>query len=727
MIIYNSELKTFYLETENSSYVMRVLDNGTLMHVYYGAKISQDDVSYRNYFRDRSFSPSIVVEGKRTSMNIIPQEYPTFGRGDFRIPAVSVADKDGRRVNNLVYSSHKIVDGKPAIADMPQLDVNTENVQTLEITLVDNDSGFEVVLFYTTFDADDIIARHSTIKNIGNDTIKLHHADSVSLDFDTSDFEIITLHGSHIRERHVERYPLHHGITSVESRRGASSHQLNPFAALVAKNTTELLGDAYGVTLVYSADFKITAEMDQFRSVRLQAGVNPETFSWTLNSGETFTTPEALLTYSAQGLNKMSQNFHAVCRKHLGKCADKTIKHPIIINSWEAMYFDMNEEKIRNFVKEYKGLGIDTFVLDDGWFGHRDRDDSSLGDWFVDRRKFPDGLYGVIDACHENGLNFGIWFEPEMISRDSKLFEEHPDWCIHAGDRVPVEARQQLVLDMSRQEVVDEIYSRVAAILKEYDISYVKWDMNRHITDNGSDWLGADRQGEHAHRYILGVYQLMDRLVNDFPNVFFEGCSGGGGRFDFGMLYYMPQIWTSDDSDANERLKIQYGTSFVYPPSTMVAHVSACPNHQTGRVTPFETRGEVAQMCSYGYELNVGKLSEEERKQIPEQIARHHELEELVNEGTYFRLMSPFETRAAAWELVSADKNKAYAMIAFKTAEPHPVGEFLKLAGLDPQKVYTVKQLGIKLSGSTLMNAGIPVIQPFKDYPAQAFDLISEE
>lgn len=727
MIIYNSELKTFYLETENSSYVMRVLDNGTLMHVYYGAKISQDDVSYRNYFRDRSFSPAIVVEGKRTSMNIIPQEYPTYGRGDFRIPAVSVADGEGRRVNNLVYSSHKIVDGKPAIADMPQLDVNTENVQTLEITLVDNDSGFEVVLSYTTFDADDIIARHSTIKNIGKDTIKLHHADSVSLDFDTSDFEIITLHGSHIRERHVERYPLHHGITSVESRRGASSHQLNPFAALVSKNTTELLGDAYGVTLVYSADFKITAEMDQFRSVRLQAGVNPETFSWTLGAGETFTTPEALLTYSAQGLNKMSQNFHAVCRKHLGKCADKTIKHPIIINSWEAMYFDMNEEKIRNFVKECKGLGIDTFVLDDGWFGHRDRDDSSLGDWFVDRRKFPDGLYGVIDACHENGLNFGIWFEPEMISRDSKLFEEHPDWCIHAGDRVPVEARQQLVLDMSRQEVVDEIYSRVAAILTEYDISYVKWDMNRHITDNGSDWLGADRQGEHAHRYILGVYQLMDRLVNDFPNVFFEGCSGGGGRFDFGMLYYMPQIWTSDDSDANERLKIQYGTSFVYPPSTMVAHVSACPNHQTGRVTPFETRGEVAQMCSYGYELNVGKLSEEERKQIPEQIARHHELEELVNEGTYFRLMSPFETRAAAWELVSADKNKAYTMIAFKTAEPHPVGEFLKFVGLDPQKIYTVKQLGIKLSGSTLMNAGIPVIQPFKDYPAQAFDLISEE
>lgn len=726
MITFIEQTKTFYLETENSSYIMRLLENNTLSHIYYGAKIAQDDMSYHILYTDRSFSPAIYMQNRATSMDTIPQECPTRGRGDYRLPAVVVEGADSRRVNELKYASHKIISGKPVFAGMPQLDVDTKDCETLEITLRDEVSGFDTLLYYTVFADADVIARRTVVRNTSNGEIKICAAASASMDFEAQPLEMITLEGAHNRERAVERYALHHGTTSVESRRGASSHQLNPFAALVSPNADENSGEVYGITLVYSADFRIAAEVDQFGGIRLNAGINPDTFSWTLAPNEEFSTPEALITYSDCGLNKMSQSFHRVCRRHLGKCADRSLVHPIIINSWEAMYFDMNEEKVCNFVKECKGLGIDTFVLDDGWFGHRDLDNSSLGDWFVDKRKFPQGLGKVIEVCRENGLKFGIWFEPEMISRDSELFRAHPDWCIHVEGRQPVESRQQLVLDMARGEVVDAIYKMVADILNEYDIAYVKWDMNRHITDNGSEFLKDGRQGEHAHRYILGVYDLMNRLVNDFPQVFFEGCSGGGGRFDFGMLYYMPQIWTSDDSDANERLKIQYGTSLVYPPDSMVAHVSACPNHQTGRVTPFETRGEVAQMCNYGYELNIGMLSDEERSQIRSQIERHKQLEPLVKDGTFYRIRSPFDSRACCWSLVSEDKSRAYVMFAYKTAAPTPLPDYLKLCGLDENRKYKINPLGITLSGSTLMKAGIPLLQPQCDYSVLSFDLIAE-
>ncbi len=726
MIYFDQLKKSFYLETENSSYVMRILSNGTLAHSYYGKKIARDDLGYHVLYRDRSFSPSIGVDGRVASMDTIPQECPTAGRGDYRIPAVIVEGEDHRRVNELKYISHEILSGKPTVPDMPQFDVNTENCETLVITLADEVSGFENILYYTLFENSEIISRRAVIKNISGGDVKITAAASASLDFECQNFEVITLEGAHIRERHVERYPLHHGTTSIESRRGTTSHQLNPFIALVSPNADEFSGEVYAVNLVYSADFKISAEVDQFGGTRLVAGINPETFSWKLASGESFYTPEALITYSDSGLNAMSQQFHKTARAHCGKLADRTIKHPIIINSWEAMYFDMNEQKIRDFVSDCKGLGIDTFVLDDGWFGHRDADNSSLGDWYVDKRKFPDGLSGVIEACHENGLNFGIWFEPEMISRDSDLYRAHPDWAIHVDGREPVESRQQLVLDLSRDEVVDKVFEMISAILEEYDISYVKWDMNRHITDNGSALLG-DRQGEHAHRYMLGVYKLMDRIVNAFPNVFFEGCSGGGGRFDYGMLYYMPQIWTSDDSDAVERLKIQYGTSFVYPPDSMVAHVSACPNHQTGRVTSFETRGEVAQMCSYGYELNVGSLPEKEVAQISEQIKRHKSLEDLVNNGTYYRIRSPFDGRTCAWSIVSEDKSKAYVMFAYATAVPNSHPDYIKLCGLDENRRYKIAQMDLTLSGSTLMNAGLPIIEPSnRDHWVKAFDLIAE-
>jgi len=719
MIWYNKDEKTFYLETEKTSYVIRVLENDILYHCYYGNKIARDNMQYYNLFKNLDFAPVFSLGEKIASFDALPQEYATRGRGDFRTPAISVENEKGLAVNELRYKSHQIMNGKPSFTEMPQLDATETDCETLMITLEDDVTGFEVALYYSVFEKENLIARRSVIKNNSKKKLTILNAASLCLDIEAQDLQMLTLEGAWGRERHVERYPLHHGMSTVESRRGASSHQLNPFAALVSKNTNEDYGEVYATALIYSGDFKISAEKDHYGHTRFVAGLNPETFSWNLSAGESFVTPEALMVYSNEGLGGMSKAFHAVCRNYLGKSADKSMRHPIVINNWEAMYFDITEEKLFAFIAECKGLGIDTMVLDDGWFGHRTSDNSSLGDWFVNQERFPEGLYNVIKCCKDNDMQFGIWFEPEMISKDSNLYKEHPDWCIYAEGYEPTEARNQLVLDMSRKEICDAIYKQVAAILKEYDISYVKWDMNRHITDNGNK--------EHAHRYILGVYYLMNRLVSEFPHVFFEGCSGGGGRFDFGILYYMPQIWTSDDSDAIERLKIQYGTSLVYPPSSMVAHVSACPNHQTGRVTPFKTRGDVASICNFGYELNVGLLSEEEKEMIKEQTAKHKELETLIAEGDFYRIKSPFEGNTCAWQLVSKDKTKAYAVFVRVNAVPNYKPEYLRLKGLDENQSYVVKQLGITVKGSTLMYAGIPILTGSGDYKSFTFDVEAVE
>ena len=727
MITFSEQSKTFYLETCNTSYVIRILEDGTVAHSYYGARIPREDLSYYNAFRPICFSASRQIGGQQVSPETVFEEFPTFGRGDYRSPAVTVQGKDGSNVNELRYVSHRILRGKPRMEGMPQMDVNTQDVQTLEIVLRDAVAGYEAVLYYTAFEKADLLARRTVIRSIAQAPIVIRSVCSASLDLETADYDMITLHGSWGRERYVERYPLHHGISAVDSCRGASSHQMNPFAALAGKDTNETSGCVYGLSLIYSGDFRISAEVDAFSTLRIQIGLNPATFSWTLEPGASFETPEALLTYSEQGLNGMSQNFHRGCRNHLGRCADPTVKHPILINSWEAMYFDFDDRKMIQFVKDCAGLGIDTVVMDDGWFGHRDNDLSSLGDWVLYDRKLPSGLTGIIDACHENGMDFGIWFEPEMISPDSQLYHAHPDWCIRVPGREPVESRNQLVLDMSQPQVVDCIYNQMARILSTYDISYVKWDMNRNITDNVSLALPANRQGELGHRYICGVYSLMSRLEENFPHVFFEGCSGGGGRFDFGILYYMPQIWTSDDSDAVERLKIQYGTSLVYPPSAMVAHVSACPNHQSGRTTSLETRGNVAQTCSFGYELDAGRLSPQERDTIAAQIARHRSLEPLINSGDFYRLCSPFSSDCCSWQLVSEDRSQSFVLFAWKTAFVQPQPRYLKLMGLDPERLYRIPQLNLVRSGAVLMRVGLALLEPAQtDYPTLTLDLIAE-
>ena len=713
---------TFYLNTKNTSYIMKIMENGMLMHWYYGAKLEEEDLDYMSLLCGRNYAISTKLNEYTFSPDASPMEYPVFGCGDFRQPALCVENQFGQSVNNLVYKEHHIIKGAVALCDMPSFDKNTEDIKTLEIVLEDTLSGFTVSLYYSVFENEDAICRHSVITNKCDSVIGITSAQSLSLDIVDTDLDIITLHGVWARERHIRRRALSEGTFSTESRRGASGHQQCPFAAVCSPATDENNGEVYGVSLCYSGNFKLSAEVEPFGSTRLQIGINPFNFTYKLNPGESFTTPQAVLVYSNKGLNGMSHCFHEMCNNHLGRCTDKQLKRPLLINSWEAMYFNMSEEIIEKFVSDCKGLGIDTFVLDDGWFGHRNSDNSSLGDWFVDKNKFPEGLHNVIKACKQNDMKFGLWFEPEMISRDSELYKKHPDWCIHVENKIPTESRNQLVLDMARSEVVDCIYNQVAAILNEYDISYVKWDMNRNITDNGSPSLAPDRQGEHSHRYILGVYELMRRLTEQFPDVLFEGCAGGGGRLDYGILYYMPQFWTSDDTDAIERLKIQYGTSLLFPPSVMTAHVSACPNHQTGRTVSFKMRGNVAQMCNFGYELDVAKLSEAEKNEIKEQVALHKRIEPMIYDGSFYRIKSPFEKDYCSWQLVSKDKKSSFVMFASGLAEPQAKGCFLKLKGLLADTKHTVEPLGVTVYGSTLMNGGLP-IPTYSSFDSKVFEI----
>jgi alpha-galactosidase len=604
---------------------------------------------------------------------------------------------------------------------MPHLDVNTAEAETLEIVLKDIVSGAKVHLFYVVFSDIDIIARHTVIENNTDKEVTIDSINSAVIDFTDSDFDMLSLYGRWANERTVERHPLFRGKSVISSSRGASGNHSNPFAALARKDTTEDSGEVYAMALVYSGNFEIGADASQFGNTRFYAGMGGD-FSWQLKSGESFVSPQAILTYSCEGFTKMSHNFHSACRNHLGACAIQK-KHPILLNLWEAFYFEVDEQKAVTAINAAKNFGIDTVVLDDGWFGKRNSDKDSMGDWFVNKEKFPNGLQGIINCCKENNLKFGLWFEPEMVAPDSDLFRAHPDWCIHIDGVEPIKSRYEYILDLSRDEVCEYVYNTIADILKNNDISYIKWDMNRNMTDNGSAWLGEGRQGEHAHRYILGVYKLMEKFRKNFPNIFFEGCAGGGGRYDFGILYYMPQIWASDNSDAIARLKIQHGTSFVYPPETISAHVSECPNHQTGRITPFETRGNVAQLFSFGYEFNPTKMSEAEVKQINEQIKKHRQLEEWLPNAEFYRLIDPKGAEDCAWQAVSEDKKKSVAVYTLQLTQAEKPGKFLRLKGLEGDEKYLVEPYGIIAYGDLLMNAGVPIKKRLMDFESVLLEI----
>ncbi|MCX7772177.1 MAG: alpha-galactosidase [Clostridia bacterium] len=718
-ICFNEATDVFQLDAGQSSYVMKLV-GGYLMHLYYGKRLDGRDHSYMLRLAPRgSFSPNPDPQNPIWSLDAAPLEYPSYGTSDLRSPAYHVQFADGSTASELKFVSHRIVDGKPRLEGLPQVYCESGGeAQSLEIVLRDEYRPLEVILTYTAFDAMNAIVRSSKIVNKGNDPIRIKKASSASVDYVSGRYEEIHLQGSWARERHIERAPLTHGIKMIESRRGHSSHDLNPFFALVSPETTEDFGDAYGYSLIYSGNFKGSMGLDQYGSTRAMIGISDFDFEWLLAPGEAFQTPEAVLVYSNEGLGGMSRTYHRLYRTRLCRGVWRDKRRPVLVNNWEATYFDFNEDKLVELAKQAKELGIEMLVMDDGWFGQRNDDRCSLGDWFVNRGKLPGGLEGLAARVKEQGLKFGIWFEPEMISRNSRLFEQHPDWCVHVKNRRQSEGRSQLVLDMSRKDVCDYILETLTGILKSAPIDYVKWDFNRSLTEMGSALLPPERQREFAHRFVLGTYSVMEALTSRFPEVLFEGCSGGGGRFDPGILYYMPQIWTSDDTDAVERLKIQYGTSLAYPFSTMGAHVAAVPNHQCGRVTAISTRGHAAMTGAFGYELDLGKLSEEEKTQVRQQVAQYHQWERLISQGDLYRLQDPFKGNTAAWMFVSSDKKEALVFYYQVLSVPNPEMPELKLKGLDEKAVYTASDGGT-YSGAQLMGFGLHV--PYMPYDFSSY------
>ncbi len=723
MILYDEKTNAFLLGGKNYSYAMYVNDAGFLQNLHYGGKITPEDLPFLISAFGESKAPKKENINMDMSVDGMPGECGFFGHGDYREPTVLIRRADGGRMSRFRYVSYSLADGAPDLAGMPHA---RGGGQTLSVLLKDDFSETEILLRYTVWEDGDVLVRNAEIRNAGREAETLAKAFSFCLDLPCGEYDSLRLGGRWAQERMPERAPIAHGITRLQSLRGCSSHQTNPFLGVLKRDCGEETGECYGFALVYSGSFALTAEARADGPMRIQGGVCDVNFEWQLKGGETFVTPQAMLCYSPSGLGGMSRGFADFIRAHIVDPRRAFAKRPIVVNNWEATYFAFDEKKLFSLIDEAAKLGIDTFVLDDGWFGKRDDDRSGLGDWFVNENKLKGGLKPLIDRCRERGMKFGLWFEPEMISEDSDLFRAHPDWAIGKDGVAPARGRNQLVLDFTRKEIVDYVFSVVAKVLRENDISYVKWDMNRSITEVYSRALPAERQGEFMHRYILGVYDLAGRLTGAFPDVFFEGCAGGGGRFDAGMLYYFPQIWTSDDTDAYERTKIQWGTSVCYPVSAMSCHVSACPNHQTGRTTPFSTRGAVASLGATGYELDISAISEEEKEQIKEQVAAYKRIEDLVLCGDLYRLLNPFEENYFCEMLVSKDRKRAYVVGQRFRRLPCDYDISLRLRGLDEEKVYRIEELGVSASGKALMGAGL-LLPGLNDYGSWIWHIEAEE
>lgn len=723
-IIFNKENRLFHIKSKKTSYVMRVLETGHLINLYWGRKINSNKIDYVVKKRQCGSFLADLDNVDALHLEIIPQEYPSYGNPDLRSPAVQIKLANGTTVTDFRYYSHEIYNGKKALQGLPATYVeNEDEAETLEITLKDELEGLRVILSYTVFKNYDVITRSCKIVNDSKEEVDVLRALSANVDFRHSDFDLIQLSGSWARERHIIRTPLRNGGQCVESRRGASSHAQNPFIALVSKDTTEDKGEVYGFNLVYSGNFLANVEVDMHSNARAQIGINPFDFTWNLEAGGEFQTPEAVMVYSPNGLTGMTHIYHDLYRERLCRGTHRDKERPILINNWEATYFDFNNEKIKDIAKESSNLGIELFVLDDGWFGERNNDDCSLGDWFVNEEKLKGGLSSLVKDINEMGMQFGLWFEPEMISPKSKLYEEHPDWCIHIDGRVRSEARKQLILDLSREEVCDAVIEMLTNVLKSAPISYVKWDMNRNMTEIGSPAWPAKKQKEVAHRYMLGLYKILENITTNFPNILFESCSGGGGRFDGGMLYYMPQTWTSDDTDAIERLKIQEGTSLVYPVSTMGSHVSAVPNHQVHRITPLHTRGVVAMAGSFGYELDITKMTDEEKEEVKSQVKFYKNIRKTIQFGDLYRLKSAFDSNEAAWMNISKDGNNLVVSYVKKYAEANVLPKRLKLKALDENSLYEISETGEVFGGDELMYIGLEIGELNGDYQARSWTL----
>ncbi|MCQ2009885.1 alpha-galactosidase [Sporolactobacillus sp. STSJ-5] len=709
VINYDSKNKIFHLQTQKASYVMHI-DSGYLLHLYWGKKINRYRGSRPLTEMPRSFAPYADPARRGFTLSTLPLEYPAYGNGDYRHPAYQIQLENGSTITDLRYAGHVIYSGKKKLNGLPATYIEQEQeAQSLDIMLQDPVAGLSVVLTYSVFRDFNAITRSVRFENIGAGVLRILNAVSASIDFRDDEYDSLSFYGSHNNERNMDRRPLAPGSRVIESVRGASSPQHDPFFALMRQNADEAKGEVFGFSFVYSGNFRSQIEVDQYKTTRASIGLNLFDFSWRLDPDDTFQTPEAVLVYSDQGLGGMSRTYHHLYRERLARGKYRDQLRPILINNWEATYFKLNEKKLLAIAKEAQKVNIELFVLDDGWFGHRDNDKSSLGDWFVDKRKLPHGLAWLSNRIHEMGLQFGLWFEPEMVSPDSDLYRAHPDWCLHVPNRLRSLSRYQFVLDLSRKDVRDYLEHSLSSILSNANINYVKWDMNRHMTEIGSALLPHDRQRETAHRYMLGLYELIERLTNAFPNILFESCSSGGGRFDPGMLYYMPQTWTSDNTDAICRLKIQYGTSAVYPPIAMGAHVSAVPNHQVGRITSLAMRGAVAMSGNFGYELDLTKLTDEEKDAVKKQVAFYKEIRPLIQFGDFYRITSPFERGDAAWCFVSPDQSEAIGFYFTVLASPSQVQKSFRFQGLNSEFLYENNETGHVYGGDELMNTGLNV------------------
>ena len=715
-ITFNETTRIFTLTTAHTTYQMQADAQGYLLHLYYGARTA-GEMDYLLNYGDRGFSgnPNSAGNDRTYSLDALPQEYPSLGTGDFRNYALNIENADGSQCCNPVYITHEIEAGKYTLKGLPFVRAEENEAETLKIILEDPVTKVELHLLYGVLEKEDIITRSVIIKNAGKAPVTVKKAQSACLDFLHGDYDLIKFYGRHAMERNMERMPVSHESTRIGSRRGTSSHQYNPGVILAGKNTNEDSGSCYGMLFVYSGNFLVEAEKDQYDQTRIQMGLTDELFAYPLEAGAEFTAPEVILSYTNKGLSRLSQQYHHCIMNHI--CQGKYVhaNRPVLINSWEAAYFDFTGDTIVELAKEAKALGIDMVVMDDGWFGKRNDDNSSLGDWYVNEEKLGGTLTKLIERVNAEGVKFGIWIEPEMVSEDSDLYREHPDWAITIPGRKPVRSRNQLVLDFSRKEVRDEIFKRICAVLDQGNVEYIKWDMNRSLADIYAPNVTYD--------YVLGVYDFLEKLTNRYPDILIEGCSGGGGRFDVGMLYYTPQIWCSDNTDAINRTRIQYGTSFFYPVAAMGSHVSAVPNHQTGRVTSMHTRGVAAMSGTFGYELNPALLNAKEKAEIRAQLAQYREYQELIREGDYYRLSNPFQDNFAAWMVVSDDRSKALVSVIRLTAEANPPAAYVTLKGMEEDAFYREKTTGKVYPGAALMEAGILLPAAVSEYEAYQIEL----
>lgn len=748
-IIFHESTGTWHLTNSSVSYVMRIMENRQIEHLYYGRRIhDREDFSYLHSELWRSQMTINAEEPSKLSMHYTGQELPTYGTGDYRSPAVTVLQADGSRISNFVYASHKVYAGKKPMLPLPATYVEQDDeAETLELTLTDPLSGLSAVLQYTLYRDYPVITRSVRYEHGGQAPVVLERAMSMSVEFVDMDYEMLQLSGAWSRERYPKTRKLEMGIQAIQSLSGTcSSAEQNPFLALLRPGATEFKGEVYGFSLVYSGNHLCQVEVSTFDMTRVMLGINPEGFAWKLEQGESFQTPEVVMVYTDQGLNGMSQVYHRLYRRRLARGYWRDRARPILLNNWEATYFDFDEEKLLEIAAKAKEAGIELFVLDDGWFGARNDDYRGLGDWYANLEKIPSGISGLSRKIEEMGLKFGLWVELEMVNKDSDLYRAHPDWIIHVPGRFESHARHQHVLDYSRPEVVDAIHGMIAKILGESRISYIKWDMNRYMSEPWSHALPADRQGEMMHRYILGVYSLYERLREEFPEILFESCASGGARFDPGLLFFAPQAWCSDDTDGGERQKIQYGTSYVYPLVSMGSHVSAVPNHQLMRVTPLDTRANVAMFGTFGYELDLKYLQPYEMEKVKKQVEFMKAHRHLIQvDGDFYRLKSPFKKNHMAWMVVAGDKSEAIALYGQKNNRVNGSWIRFRLAGLDPDRRYHVtcdisptedfpehllyiygfrkgeNTFELTAYGDELMNAGIPVSQNWLSFKGGDF------